>query len=75
MGSAASTLGGSGTGRSPRLTNIITSKAAVSAKEAPAEYERKALGSANNDKTFNASKALQQMMATILISTDMFTPS
>jgi len=46
----------------------------ASAKEAPAEYESKTLVSANSDQAFNASKAIQQMVETILMFTDIFIP-
>src|SRR5271169_363396 len=72
MGLAASALGGSGC--SPRLTMTITSRASATIKEAPAKYEWKRLDSVNSEKAFTVSSAIQQMIETILMFTDILIP-
>src|SRR5277367_6916023 len=74
MGLAASSFGGSGSGCSPRLTMTITSRASATIKEAPAKYEWKRLDSVNSEKAFTVSNAIQQMIETILMFTDIFIP-
>src|SRR5271170_7403155 len=74
MGLAASALGGSGSGCSPRLTMTITRRASATIKEAPAKYEWKRLDSVNSEKAFTASNATQQMIETMLMFTDIFIP-
>src|SRR5271163_782404 len=74
MGLAASALGGSGSGRSRRLTRTITSRASAKTKEAPARYEWKRLASGNSKEAFTESSAIQQMIETILMFTDIFVP-
>ena len=52
----------------------ITSRASATIKEAPAKYEWKRFDSVNSDKAFTASSAIQQMIETILMFTDIFIP-
>src|SRR5437660_1696944 len=74
MGLAASAMGGSASGRCPRFTKIITSKASANATEAPARYGWKGLDGVDSDKAFNVPKAIQQMRETILMFTATFIP-
>src|SRR3954447_230324 len=74
MGLAASVMGGSASGRFPRFTKTITSKASANATEAPARYGWKGLDGVYNDKAFNVTKAIQQMRETILMFTAIFIP-
>src|ERR1700738_4441580 len=53
MGLAASAVGRLGSGPSPRVTRIATSRARATTKEAPEKYEWKRLAAVNSDNALN----------------------
>src|SRR6266436_732371 len=72
MGLAASALGRLGSGPSPRVTRIATSRARATTKEAAEKYEWNRLAAVSSDNAFNASKATQEIIEIILIFADIF---
>jgi hypothetical protein len=74
MGLAASVLGRSGSGPLSRVASITTSRAKVTAEEAPEKYKLNWLPAANTDKAFNANTATQQSIETALMVGDIFIP-
>src|SRR5229473_5134857 len=72
MGLAASAVGRLGSGPSPRVTRIATSRARATTKEAPEKYEWKRLAAVNSGNALNASRAIQEIIETVLMFADIF---
>ncbi len=72
MGLAASALGRLGSGPSPRVARIATSRARAITKEAAEKYEWKRLAAVNSDNAFNASRAIQEIIEIVLMFADIF---
>src|SRR5467141_3722958 len=70
MGLAPSALGRLGSGPPPRVTIIATSRARATTKEAPEKYEWKRLAAVNSDNALNASRAIPEIIETVLMFTD-----
>src|SRR6516165_6556132 len=72
MGLAASVLGRLGSGPSPRVTRIATSRARATTKETAEKYEWKRLAVVNRDNAFNASRAIHEINEIVLMFADIF---
>src|SRR5690349_20300132 len=72
MGLAASALGRLGSGSPPRVTIIATSRARATTKEAAEKYGWKRLAAVNSDNALNASRAIQEIIETVLMFADIF---
>src|SRR6267142_1869144 len=72
MGLAASALGRLGSGPPWRVTIIATSRVRATTKEAAEKYGWKRLATVNSDNALNASRAIQEIIETVLMFTDIF---
>ena len=72
MGLAASALGRLGSGPPSRVTIIATSRVRATTKEAAEKYGWKRLAAVNSDNALNASRAIQEIIETVLMFADIF---
>src|SRR5258707_15882883 len=69
---ATSALGPLGSGPPPRVTIIATSRVRATTKEAAEKYGCKRLAAVNSDNALNASRAIQEIIETVLMFADIF---
>src|SRR6267154_6823124 len=72
MGLATSALGRLGSGPPPRVTILATSRERATTKEAAEKYGWKRLTAVNSDNALNASRAIQEIIETVLMFADIF---